>query len=149
MMSAPRDVVSSVFVESNRKRGFDKVVNSGNKTGLILTLNMLYLKQFQPLKICIIGLFSVILREGTDKLNLILSPLKSDVMFELLLTIFLIPVFTIAILLFKFAFWLLGQLLRLTVWLVKAAFRWLGIAVTWLWRKAVMRYNARPQQTIP
>lgn len=70
-------------------------------------------------------------------------------MFELLLTIFLIPVFTVAILLFKFAFWLLEQLLRLTVWLVKAVFSWLGIAVTWLWRKAVMRYNARQQQTIP
>lgn len=100
------------------------------------------------MRICVIHLFSVILREETDKLNLILSPLKSDVMFELLLTIFLIPVFTVAILLFKFAFWLLGQLLRLTVWLVKAAFRWLGIAFTWLWRKAVMRYNARQQQTI-
>lgn len=110
---------------------------------------MLYLRLFCHLKICVIRLFSVILREETDKLNLILSLLKSDVMFELLLTIFLIPVFTVAILLFKFAFWLLGQLLRLTVWLVKAVFRWLGIAVTWLWKMAVMRYNARQQQTIP
>lgn len=46
MMSALRGVVYSVFVEGNRNRGFEKVVNSGNKTGLILTLNMLYLRQF-------------------------------------------------------------------------------------------------------
>ena len=43
-------------------------------------------------------------------------------MFELLLIIYLLPVFIISILLMKLIFWLLRISIRLAVWLVKKTF---------------------------
>jgi hypothetical protein len=43
-------------------------------------------------------------------------------MFELLLIIYLLPVFIIGMLLLKLAFWLLRIAIRLAVWLVKKTF---------------------------
>ena len=47
-------------------------------------------------------------------------------MFELLLIIYLLPVFIIGMLLLKLVFWLLRIAIRLAVWLVKKTFilRW-------------------------
>ncbi len=71
-------------------------------------------------------------------------------MFELLLTIFLIPIFTIIILLVKFGFWLIGKCLQLSLWLIKTISRLLRQVVSWLWGKVVAWYRSRGHgQMIP
>ncbi|MDB8988121.1 hypothetical protein [Parabacteroides distasonis] len=57
--------------------------------------------------------------------------LKLDVMFELLLFLYLLPVMVIAVLLFKLVVWTIRKMFGLAVWLVRTLFAllWKGVLV--------------------
>lgn len=62
---------------------------------------------------------------------MVINVLKLDVMFELLLFLYLLPVVVIAMLLFKLVVWIVRKVFGLAVWLVRTLFAllWKGVLV--------------------
>lgn len=70
-------------------------------------------------------------------------------MFELLLMIFLVPVFTLAFLLLRFGLYLLKLAVRVCLWIIRTVFRLGWQFLVWAWRRIYRAYRSRHPVTYP
>ncbi len=64
-------------------------------------------------------------------------------MFELLLMIFLVPVFTVIFLLLRFGLYLLKLSARGCLWIVRTIFKARLAILVWVWHKIYRAYRSR------